>query len=180
MQALIIIDAQNEFSENGKRPVPHIESALVVIRERVKQWRANGWPIAWVRHFNKPNESPAFVPGTWGTEFLPGLGPLEDSVNEAEFHKDVYGAFTGTNIGQWLKEVNAGEILITGFYTHGCVSTTAREGIMAGLKVLIDPDGTATCDITNEVLGNQSAEEVKKSALLQLVHMGAMLSTIIV
>jgi len=175
MQALIIIDAQNEFSANGKRRVPQIENALGVIRERVGQFRTNGWPIAWVRHFNKPDESPAFVPGSWGAEFLPGFGPQENSILETEFHKDVYGAFTGSGIGQWLKEVNAEEILLTGFYTHGCVSTTAREGIMAGLTVLIDPDATATCDIASENLGGQTADEVKRSALLQLVNMGARL-----
>ncbi len=92
MQALIIIDAQNEFSENGKRPVPGINAALVVISERVKQARANGTPIAWVRHFNKPEESPAFKPGTWGSEFLPGFGPDAGSTSEIELHKNVYGA----------------------------------------------------------------------------------------
>ncbi|MXV51412.1 isochorismatase family protein [Pedobacter sp. HMF7647] len=176
MQALIIIDAQNEFSGNGKRPVPDIERALKQIRRRLEQSRRNGSPIAWVRHFNKPDESPAFVPDTWGSEFLPGLGPLPGSANETEFHKDVYGAFTGSEIGKWLKDVKADEILLTGFYTHGCVSTTAREGIMAGLTVFIDPEATATCDINDDVLGWQSADEVKRSALLQLINMGVSLS----
>lgn len=176
MQALVIIDAQNEFTALGKRPVPNIENALRVIGERVRRARASGSPIAWVRHFNKPTESPAFVPRTWGSEFLPGFGPDEHSVHEIEFHKNVYGAFTGSDIGIWLKEVKAEEILLTGFYTHGCVSTTAREAIMAGLTVLIDPDATATCHLTDEVLGEQTADEVKRSALLQLVNMGVSLS----
>jgi nicotinamidase-related amidase len=175
MKALIVIDAQNEFSAQGKRPVTGIDTALQVISERVKQARDNGTPIAWVRHFNKPEESPAFRPGTWGFEFLPGLGPIAGSDSEIEFHKNVFGAFTGSDLGIWLKKKEADEILLTGFYTHGCVSTTAREALMAGLSVHIDPNGTATCDMENEVLGNQTADEIRRSALLQLVNMGAVL-----
>ncbi|MEP6612054.1 MAG: isochorismatase family protein, partial [Mucilaginibacter sp.] len=64
MPALIIIDAQNEFSPNGKRPVSGHSAAIEVIYNRVEQARANNTPIAWVRHFNRPDESPAFVPGS--------------------------------------------------------------------------------------------------------------------
>jgi nicotinamidase-related amidase len=172
MPALIVIDAQNEFSQNGKRPVPSHAAIIEVIRKLVEQARSAGHPIAWVRHFNKPAESPAFVPGTWGAEFVAGFGPAPDSGREIEFHKNVYGAFTGTDIGSWLDSVNADEILITGFYTHGCVSTTAREAIMAGLTVFIDPSATGACDMEHEILGVLSADEVKRTALLQLANMG--------
>lgn len=178
MNALIIIDAQNEFSENGKRPVVNLLDALGVIHLRVEEARLKKTPIAWVRHFNKPNESKAFVPGSWGAEFLPGLGPLTDAVNEEEFHKDVYGAFTGTKIGEWLNQKDAKGILITGFYTHGCVSTTAREAIMTGLNVFIDANGTGPCDMSHELLGSLTADEVRRSALLQLANMGAIITTL--
>jgi nicotinamidase-related amidase len=177
MQALIVVDAQNEFSSNGKRPVPNFYSALDVINERVRQARSAPRPIAWVRHFNRPDESPAFVPGSWGAEFPAGLGPLEGNSLEKEFHKDVYGAFTGSAIGEWLKEQDVDEVLIMGFYTHGCVSTTTREAIMRDLKVMLDPNATGTCDLQHELLGRMTADEVRRSALLQLVNMGARLSS---
>jgi len=176
MQVLIIIDAQNEFSKNGKKPVPDHLSTIEVISQRVEQARSEGRYIAWIRHFNKPTESPAFILGTWGAEFVPGFGSKPGAEKEKEFQKDVYGAFTGTNIGGWLKEIGADELLITGFYTHGCVSTTSREAIMAGYAVLIDPNATASCDIEHELLGGISADEVRRSALLQLANMGAIIS----
>lgn len=183
MEALIVIDAQNEFSEAGKRPVADFAQVITVIRQHVSRFRAEGKPIAWVRHFNKPGESPAFVPGTWGAEFHPGFGPAaapaagpaSESAAEAEFQKNVYGAFTGSEIGAWLEGQDVDEILITGFYTHGCVSTTAREAIMREYKVLLDPGATGACSILHKQLGSLSADEVKKSALLQLYNMGAML-----
>jgi len=177
MKALIIIDAQNEFSENGLRPVPNHRSVIDVISHLVNQARLDNQPIAWVRHFNKPHESRAFVPGSWGGEFSPGFGPSQKSAFEKEFQKNVYGAFTGSDIGAWLNNMKADEVLITGFYTHGCVSTTAREAIMAGLTVWLMPNATGACEMTHEILGNQTADEVRRTALLQLASMGARIIT---
>lgn len=173
MKALIVIDAQNEFSTIGKRPVPGHAAIVEVIKSRAEDFRAAGLPIAWVRHFNKPNESPAFMSGTWGVEFTDGLGPKAESELEKEFQKNVYGAFTGSNIGQWLNDKRVDEVLIMGFYTFGCVSTTTREAIMAGLTVYLEPEGTGACDIEHELLGLMPANEVRRSALLQLAAMGA-------
>ena len=177
MQALIVIDAQNEFSPSGQRPVPHHAAILEAIGRRVEEARQNNRPIAWVRHHNRPTESAAFMPGTFGAEFSPGFGPQPGAEKEKEFVKNVYGAFTGSAIGDWLKKMETGEVLITGFYTHGCVSTTAREAIMAGLTVLLDPSATGACELNDERLGRLTAEEVRRSALLQLVNMGAELAS---
>lgn len=177
MQALIIIDAQNEFSARGKRPVPNHSDALEVIKQRAEEARRENRPIAWVRHHNRADESAAFIPNTWGAEFSPGLGPKPGSDREVELVKEVYGAFTGTDIGAWLKAKSVDEVLIVGFYTHGCVSTTAREAIMAGLEVHMDPNGTGACDMAHESLGELTADEVRRSALLQLANMGAHITT---
>ena len=175
MQALIVIDAQNEFSEQGQRPVPNHTRILETILHHARHARTHGRPIAWVRHHNRPNESPAFQPNTWGAEFSPGCGPQQTASAEKEFQKNVYGAFTGSDIGGWLEEKEVDSVLIVGFYTHGCVATTAREAIMKDLNVLLDPAATGSCDIKNPVLGDLSAEESRRSALIQLANMGATL-----
>ena len=173
MQALIVIDAQNEFSAAGKRPVPGHAGILTNILHRVREARTHGHPIAWVRHHNRPDESPAFIPNSWGAEFSPGCGPQPTASPEKEFQKNVYGAFTGTNIGAWLKEQQVTSVLIAGFYTHGCVSTTAREAIMIGLDVSLDTRATGSCEIAHPALGVLTATEVRRSALIQLAGMGA-------
>lgn len=175
MPALIVIDVQNEFSARGQRPVPGHDAALAAISRQVEKARAAGHPIAWIRHHNKSTESPAFIPGTWGAEYSTGFGPKQGAATEVEFVKDVYGAFTGTQIGPWLLDLGVREVLIVGFYTHGCVSTTSREAIMAGLDVFLDPAATGACDMEHPVLGSLSANEVRRSAILQLINMGAVL-----
>lgn len=177
MQTLVVIDAQNEFSSQGERAVPNHAEALEAILRRVEDARREGRPIAWVRHHNTPDEnaarqSPAFVPGSWGAEFSPGLGPLAGRAEEGEFVKHVYGAFTGSTIGAWLESVGSDDVLLVGFYAHMCLSTTAREALMRGLSVSVDPDGTGATTLSHDLLGTLSAEEVHRSALLQLNHMG--------
>jgi len=177
MQTLIVVDAQNEFSPLGRRPVPTHAEALERIRQRVEEARLEGRPIAWVRHHNPPGDAmsggpSAFVPGTWGAGFSPGLGPRPGRVEEVEFQKCVFGAFTGTSLGSWLEGLGSDDVLIVGFFAHMCVSTTAREALMRGLSVAVDSEGTGGFPIWHPLLGGQTAEEVRLTALLHLSHLG--------
>ncbi|MGI8546228.1 MAG: isochorismatase family cysteine hydrolase [Gemmatimonadaceae bacterium] len=177
MQALLAVDVQNEFSAGGQRTVPNHAQALGQIHRHVEQARSEARPIAWVRHHNKPTESQAFVPGSWGAEWSPGMG-LESGDSsgygsEKLFEKEVYGAFTGTGLEEWLRTLGVTEVLIVGFYAHMCVSTSVREALVRGFDVLIDPEATGARDLEDPALGRQSADEVRRTALLQVLNMGA-------
>ena len=43
---------------------------------------------------------------------------------------------------------------------------------MRGLRVSVDPAGTGGSPLRHELLGEQSADEVTRTALLQLSHLG--------
>jgi nicotinamidase-related amidase len=169
---LVVVDAQNEFSSGGKRPVPNHSAALAAIQRQVHRARQERRPIAWVRHHNKPHEAPAFARGTWGAGFSPGLGPQTGFGIEALFEKEVYGAFTGTRIEEWLRLNGVQSVLIVGFYAHMCLSTCAREALSRGFQVLLDPEATGSCHLESELLGKQTADEVRRSALLHLDEYG--------
>lgn len=177
MQALLVVDVQNEFSPDGQRAVPGHAAALARILEHAAAARAERRPIAWIRHHNRPHESRAFVPGSWGAEFAPGVGPRPGAGPEREFTKEVYGAFTGAPLDAWLAEVGATEVMVVGFFAHMCVSTTTREALMRDLEVTLDPAATGARDLVHPVLGRLSAAEVVRSAFLQLEHMGARILT---
>lgn len=176
MSALVVVDAQNEFSARGQRPVPNHAAALARIHAHVVRARALRRPIAWVRHYNKPHESGAFVPGSWGAEFSPGLGPVPGFGAEMLFEKDVYGAFSNALLEPWLRGLRVQSLLLVGFYAHMCLSTTAREALIRGFDVVVDPDATGARDLEDPVLGHQEADEVTRGALLHLVNMGASVS----
>jgi nicotinamidase-related amidase len=173
--ALIVIDAQNEFSATGLRPVPNHASALDIIMDHVAAARARQRPIAWVQHHNRPDESRAFVPGSWGAALSPGLGPQTGFGPEALFEKDVYGAFADNGLEAWLRQHGVKSVMLVGFYAHMCLSTSAREALVRGFEVAVDPSATGACDIDDEALGRQTADEVRRSALLHLSHMGVQL-----
>lgn len=172
MEALLVVDVQNEFSPRGRRPVPNYSDALQRIVALAVEARADKRPIAWIQHHNRPEESPAFTPGTWGAELSSGLGPKEGFGPEKLFQKDVYGAFTGTDLESWLRNVKATELMIAGFYTHMCVSTTAREALVRGFRVIIDPAATGARALKDDALGKQTADDVRRAALLHLQNMG--------
>jgi hypothetical protein len=54
-----------------------------------------------------------------------------------------------------------------------CLSTCAREALIRGFDVLIDPEATGARDLEDELLGRQTADEVRRSTLLHLTNMGA-------
>lgn len=175
MRALIVVDAQNEFSADGQRPVPNHQAALEQIHRRVEEARREARPIAWIQHHNRPNESKAFVPGSWGAELSPGLGPREGFGAERLFVKDVFGAFTYTGLEDWLRSIGVTDVVIVGFYAHMCLSTSSREALVRGFEVSVDPEATGARDLDDPFLGKQSADDVRRSALLQLVNMGVSL-----
>lgn len=172
MQALVVVDAQNEFSPGGLRPVADHGSILHRINQRVAEARREKRPIAWCKHYNKPHEERAFVPKSWGADLSPGLGPEHGYGPEKIFKKDLHGAFTYTGLQEWLLSYGADDLLLVGFSTHMCISTTAREALSRGFKVSVDAYGTGTCHIEHPILGNLSAEEVRRTALLHLYNIG--------
>lgn len=173
MKALLVVDVQNEFSAKGLRAVPNHATAIGAITRWVGRARAEGWPIAWIQHHNRPHESKAFVPGTWGAELSPELDPRLDSGAERLFQKDVFGAFTGTGLEAWLRGRHVGDVVVVGFFAHMCVSTTVREALIRGFEVALDPEATGARDLEHPSLGRQTADEVRRSAMLQLTNMGA-------
>lgn len=175
MRALIVVDVQNEFGPGGLRMVPGHAEALAVITRWIDRARTAGWPIAWIQHHNKPHESRAFVPGSWGAELSPGLEPRLDSPLERHFQKDVFGAFTGTGLEEWLRGHGVDGVVIVGFYAHMCVSTSVREALVRGFDAWVDPEATGACDLKHPELGTLTADEVRRTALLHVTHMGATL-----
>lgn len=176
MDALIIVDAQNEFAAGGHRTIPNHAAAFAAVRQRVADARSAGTPIAWIQHHNLPHEWPAFQPGAPGAALGPGLA-IDNKRDEVLFQKQVFGAFTGTGLEQWLQQRGVKRVMLVGFYVHMCLSTTAREALVRGFEVTIDPAATGGVDLQHPQLGALSADEVRRSALLQLAHMGVILAT---
>ena len=77
---------------------------------------------------------------------------------------------------KWLRLNGVQSVLIVGFYAHMCLSTCAREALSRGFQVQLDPEATGSCDLESEIFGKQTADEVRRSALLHLTNMGAIVA----
>lgn len=52
---------------------------------------------------------------------------------------------------------------------------SGSEGLVRGFDVAVDPDATGACDLGDPALGRLTADEVRRTALLHLTHMGVTL-----
>ena len=170
MEALVVIDAQNEFSPSGAYPASGYTEAVEVIRRTVDDAHTAGRPVIWVRHENTGRNG-RFEPGSWGAELDPILAPLTDG--DLILTKTVFGAFTGTPLEEALRERGANSIRLAGFLTHMCVSTTAREALMLGLPTALEADACGSRAIEAPGIGHIDGDEAHRAALLHLASMGA-------
>jgi nicotinamidase-related amidase len=67
-----------------------------------------------------------------------------------------------------LKEAARKDIIIAGFMTHMCVSSTARAALDLGYRVTIDAGACATRDLPDGTGSHVDADVVHKIALVEL------------
>ncbi|KAJ7089489.1 Isochorismatase-like protein [Mycena crocata] len=158
---LIIIDAQNEYA-SGKLAVSssNIATSRPAIATLLQRFRAAGAPVAHVVH-RTPDGAPVFTPGTALAEEFAELAPA----GAAEFvvEKRFPGSFAETDLQARIEATRRRKLVLVGYMSHVCVSTTAREAHQRGYDVLVVEDGIGDRDIPGA-----SAEEVTKMVLLEL------------
>jgi nicotinamidase-related amidase len=139
--ALLLIDAQKGFSSPywGARNNPNAEANMNAL---LKAFRDGSKAVIHVQHLSKEEQSPLNPRGI-GVEFIESLRPLGA---EPVFQKSVNSAFIGTDLERYLKAEAIQSLVMVGFTTDHCVSTTARMAANLGFKVAIIADATVAFD----------------------------------
>jgi nicotinamidase-related amidase len=139
---LIIIDVQNGFDDPfwGPRNNPEAEIRIGSVLEK---FRKSGRDVIHVKHDSIHEYSP-LRPGQHGNRIKEEAAPLP---KEPVLHKTVNSAFIGTGLEQMLREKNVSALVLCGFTTNHCVSTTARMAGNLGFETYVLSDGTATFDM---------------------------------
>ncbi len=160
--ALLLIDVQQAFDEPRWGPRNNLQ-AESRIAQLLAAFRHTGRPVLHVKH-NSAEPGSTLAPGKPGNAFKPEAAPLP---GEALFEKSVNSAFIGTELENHLHREGIGTLVIAGFITNHCVSTTARMAANLGFRTLVVDDACATFDFKDEA-GTIPAATMHRIGLAEL------------
>ena len=158
---LVIIDAQREYVD-GALPLAGINEALVVGGELLQRARAATTPVVHVLH---RGGGPLFDPQ--GPGFQPAA-PLIPQAGEAVVEKTMANAFADTALQETLAASGRQNLIVIGFMTHNCVSSTVRAAREKGYACTVVAPATATRDLPDGRGGTIPAATLQAACLVGL------------
>jgi nicotinamidase-related amidase len=158
---LIVIDAQNEYVD-GKLPLPGVKPALANIARLLEKARADGGRIIHVQHRGRAGT--LFDPATRAFAIADEAAP---KTGETIVEKPLPNAFAGTTLNETLTSMGVKRLVLAGFMTHMCVSSTARGALDLGYQTTVAADACATRDLP-AAGGDISAADLHRAELSAL------------
>jgi nicotinamidase-related amidase len=159
---LVFIDYQNEYVA-GPLGLPGAAPAIERAARLLRLAREAGAPVIHVAHKGRPG-------GLFDREAERGqiIAALAPRTDETVVEKGLPNAFAGTDLHAILGKTARKDIIIAGFMTHMCVSSTARAALDLGYRVTIDAGACATRDLPDGAGGRVEADVLHKVALVEL------------
>jgi nicotinamidase-related amidase len=160
-RALLVIDVQREYFDGAlpiSYPVGHLSSILNVMDHATRV----GMPTVVIRHHQADPESPIFRLNSEMWQLHP---EIESRPHDCLIDKQLPGSFTGTGLEAWLRERAIDTVCITGYMTHMCCDTTARQAFHRGFAVEFLSDATGTLNVDNKA-GAVQAQQMQESILV--------------
>lgn len=168
---LIVIDAQNEY-RSGALPLSGIDAAVREIETLLKRARAAGTPVIHIQHKGRPGG--AFDLDDERGRIMRELAPTCD---EQVVQKPLPNAFADTDLAERLEAAGRKRLIVTGFMTHMCVSSTARAALDHGYRVTIPASTVATRDLpAPDGSGIMKAADISRYALAGLADRFAIIA----
>jgi len=159
---LVLIDIQNEY-RSGPLALPDAEPAIAVAAKLLARARQSGAAIFHIAH--KGRAGSLFDREAERGAIVSSLTPL---AGELVIEKALPNAFAGTDLQAKLAATGRTNIVLAGFMTHMCVSSTARAALDLGLRTTIAADACATRDLPDGRGGALSARTIHEVALVEL------------
>lgn len=161
---LVIVDAQKDYEPTGKLPLVGITEAIEAGKKVLTKAREAGTPVFHVVQHSKP-ESPIFAVGTPGAEIIDAYTPIE---GEAIVPKTLPSSFAGTNLQELIDQTGRKKLIVMGFMTHMCVSTTVRAAIEHGYFTTLVGGACATRDLPDGNGGIVPASDLHRANIAAL------------
>jgi nicotinamidase-related amidase len=143
-QALIIVDIQNDYFENGTNPLEGSLHASINASRILGRFRDESLPIIHIQHIALSPTATFFLPDTFGAEIHVNVKPIE---SEKIFIKHYPNSFRETGLLDYLKEKEITDLVICGMMTHMCIDTTVRAAKDFGFNIILIGDACATKEL---------------------------------
>lgn len=160
--AVIMIDAQNEY-RSGALALPGVEAALAEGARLLAAAREAGALVIHVQHRGRPGG--LFDPETAAFAIAEPVAPLP---GEIVVVKGLPNAFAGTELQERLREREVGALIVAGFMTHMCVSSTVRAALDHGYACTLVASACATRDLPDGSGGVVAAAALQRAELAAL------------
>lgn len=160
---LVIIDAQREYVD-GKLHLDGIEPSLKEASLVLERARKAGTPVIHVIHKGKPG-SALFNPDGIYVEIAKQVFPRP---NEIIVTKTLPNAFSGTDLEAQLSRLGRKNLIVIGYMTHMCLSSTVRAALDRGYRTTIVAKATATRDLPAADGGTIPAQTLQRASLAAL------------
>ncbi len=160
---IVVIDAQNEYVD-GMLALPGVAPALAEGAKLLARARAAKTPIVHIAHHGKPGGG-VFDPDGRSGQIADAVAPAE---GETVIGKALPNAFAGTELHETLETIGRKELILAGFMTHMCISSTARAALDLGYRCTVVDAATATRDLPDGRGGVIAADALHRASLAAL------------
>ena len=145
-KALLVIDLQNDYFEDGKFPLWNAEGTLGNIEQAMRKAGSEKNPVVVVQHIAK-GSAPFFHEGTPGADIHPRIRAAAPQATVVI--KEFADGFFKTQLEETLAKLGATELLICGMMTQNCVTHTAISKSAEKYAVTVLTD---CCTTVSEIL----------------------------
>jgi nicotinamidase/pyrazinamidase len=173
MDALIVVDVQNDFCPGGALAVAEGDQVVEPVNELAQQV---GFVVA-TRDWHPPDHS-SFEPqgGQWpvhcvqdtpGAELHPGIRRelLDAVVDKGQTRdRDGYSGFEETKLERLLRDHDVDTVHVAGLALDVCVRATALDARRAGWNVVVHRDATRAVEV-NPGDGERAVEELRAAGV---------------
>ena len=143
-KALIIIDIQNDYFENGAMELVGSLQASENAKLVLSKFRNENLPVVHVQHLSVAPGSTFFLPETEGQKIHQNVRPI---AGEKVITKYYPNSFRETELLDYLHSKNITELVVVGMMTHMCVDATVRAAKDFGFECTVVGDACASRDL---------------------------------
>jgi nicotinamidase/pyrazinamidase len=174
MDALILVDIQNDFCPGGSLAVKEGDEIVPVVNELQKKFDL----VVATKDWHPPNHSsfeslwpPHCVQNTEGAEFVAGLdtsGIAHTFLKGTDPAVDSYSGFfdnehkLSTGLGDWLRAQGVTGVTVAGLATDYCVKFTALDALRLGFETTVVADACRGVEV-NAGDTERAVEEMRRA-----------------